>query len=51
MNEEVLQAKLDSFLNLSKEEKHKIDNDERYDELFSILDEMEEVVNEGNTDG
>lgn len=36
--------KLKEFLNLSKEEKHNIDNNPKYDGLFSIIDEMSSVV-------
>lgn len=41
---EILNEKLKKFLNLSTEEKNKIDNDEKYDGLFDIIDEMSNII-------
>lgn len=49
---EILNEKLKKFLNLSTEEKNKIDNDEKYDGLFDIIDEMSNIIiSKDNKDG
>lgn len=49
---EILNEKLKKFLNLSTEEKNKIDNDEKYDGLFDIIDEMSNIIiSKNNEDG
>lgn len=49
---EILNEKLKKFLNLSTEEKNKIDNDEKYDGLFDIINEMSNIIiSKDNKDG
>ena len=49
---EILNEKLKKFLNLSTEEKNKIDNDEKYDGLFDIIDKMSNIIiSKDNKDG
>lgn len=49
---EILNEKLKKFLNLSIEEKNNIDNDEKYDGLFDIIDEMSNIIiSKDNKDG
>ena len=39
-----IQQKLDEFLSMSPEEKHAIDENSKYDGLFSIIQKMSDIV-------
>ena len=40
----ILNKKIKGFFNLSDYEKHNIDNNEKYDGIFDLIDEMSNVV-------
>lgn len=40
----ILNKKIKDFFNLSDYEKHNIDNNEKYDGIFGLIDEMSSVV-------
>lgn len=40
----ILNKKIKDFFNLSECEKHNIDNNEKYDGIFDLIDEMSNVV-------
>ena len=42
----IIQSKLKEFLALSPEEKHAIDSNPKYDGLFSIIQEMSDIIDE-----